>query len=275
MRATRAGALIGAILVCAMAAPARIARAEPDEIVLFAAGSLREAMTQIAADYRSTAGTAVRIAFGPSGLLRERIERGERADLLASADTVHPLALQQHGLADRVALFARNTVCAFAPASLGITTENLLDRMTGPGIRIGIAVATADPLGDYTETIFERAERERPGRGAQLRAQSTVVTGNALPPASPPGDPVVAQLRDRRIDIDLGYCSGRARLERPVPGLQTIALPPALHVGPEYGIALIKGTHPEAARLMLYILSVDGQRTLARHGFAAIGLPTP
>ena len=39
--------------------------------------------------------------------------------------------------------------------------------------------------------------------------------------------------------------------------------------------ALIKGARPTAADLILYILSVDGQRTLARHGFAAVGLPTP
>jgi len=247
-------------------------RAEPESVVLFAAGSLREAMTQIAADYRVAAGVAVHAEFGPSGLMRERIERGERADLLASADTGHPLALQQRGLADRVAVFARNTVCAFAPAALGVTTENLLDRMTGLGTRLGIAAAQADPLGDYTQEIFTRADRERPGSGEILRRQSTVVVGGALPSAASAGDPVAALLGERRIDIFLGYCSGRVRLEKAVPGLQTIALPPALHVGPEYGIALIEGAHPAATGLMLYILSTDGQRTLAQHGFAPVGL---
>jgi molybdate transport system substrate-binding protein len=250
------------------------ARAEPAPIVLFAAGSLREAMTQIAADYGAAAGVAVHTEFGPSGLLRERIEQGAHADLLASADMSHPLALQQRGLAERVAVFARNAVCAFAPAALVITTETLLDRMTGPGMRLGIAAAKADPLGDYTEEIFARADRERPGSGAVLRRQSTVVTGGALPAATAPADdPVAALLRDRRIDIYLGYCSGRARLEGAVPAVQAIALPATLRVGPEYGIALMKGAPPEAARLMLYILSIDGQRSLARHGFTAVGLP--
>jgi molybdate transport system substrate-binding protein len=248
-------------------------RAEPAPIVLFAAGSLREAMAQIAADYRAAAGIAVHTEFGPSGLMRERIEHGERADLLASADTGHPLALQQRGLADRVAVFARNTVCAFAPAALGITTESLLDRMTGPGTRLGIAAAQADPLGDYTQEIFARADRERPGSGEILRRQSTVVVGGALPSAASADDPIAALLSEHRIDVFLGYCSGRARLEKTVPDLQTVTLPPALRVGPEYGIALIKGADPAAAGLMLYILSIDGQRTMAQHGFTPVGLP--
>jgi Bacterial extracellular solute-binding protein len=48
------------------------------ELVLYGAGSLREVMTQVAADYQATHGVQVRIDFGPSGLMRERIERGEK-----------------------------------------------------------------------------------------------------------------------------------------------------------------------------------------------------
>ena len=55
-----------------------------EELVLFGAGSLREVMTQIAADYQVRRGGTVRTEFGPSGLMRERIERGERVDLFAS-----------------------------------------------------------------------------------------------------------------------------------------------------------------------------------------------
>ena len=50
----------------------------PRKIVLFGAGSLREAMTAIAADYTNATGVAVRTQFGPSGLMREKIEAGAR-----------------------------------------------------------------------------------------------------------------------------------------------------------------------------------------------------
>src|SRR5215471_15330355 len=73
-----------------------------EELVLFGAGSLREVITQIAADYQAKYGGTVRTEFGPSGLMRERIERGERVDLFASADMGHPLKLREQGRATTV-----------------------------------------------------------------------------------------------------------------------------------------------------------------------------
>jgi len=263
------GLALGAAIMCAGPSCA-----QAQEVVLFGAGSLREVMTQLATDYQAAHGTAVRTAFGPSGLMRERIERGDKADLLASADLGHPLRLQQQGLADHVSLFARNAVCAFAPATLGLTTGTLLARLVEPAVRLGVAAANADPLGDYTQDIFRRADRERAGSGDVLRAKAQIVTGAAVPAAgAPAGDPVAALMRDGKIDVYLGYCSGRQRFVGAVPGAQAIDLPAALRVGPEYGIARIKGAVPEASDVLLYVLSIDGQKTLAAHGFIPVALP--
>jgi len=54
-----------------------------------------------------------------------------------------------------------------------------------------------------------------------------------------------------------------------------VDIPEALRVGPEYGVALLKEAQPTAMSLMLYILSVDGQATLAQFGFRPVGLPSP
>src|SRR5262245_16935812 len=58
-----------------------LGRAAGEELVVYGAGSLREVITQIAADYQATRGMPVRTDFGPSGLMRERIERGEKVDV--------------------------------------------------------------------------------------------------------------------------------------------------------------------------------------------------
>ena len=60
---------------------------------MYAAGSLREALTLIARDYEARTGQAVALTFGASGLLRERIEKGEAAQVFASADMEHPQRL--------------------------------------------------------------------------------------------------------------------------------------------------------------------------------------
>src|SRR5262245_16154879 len=100
-----------------------------EELVVFGAGSLREVMTQVATDYQTASGVTVRTEFGPSGLMRERIEKGERVDLFASADMGHPLQLREQGRATTVAMFTRNTLCAVATPQVGLTTANFLDTL--------------------------------------------------------------------------------------------------------------------------------------------------
>ena len=81
-------------LVLAMICAAwMIGAARADEIHVLAAGSLREVIGELGERYNKATGTIIIAGFGPSGALRERIEKGERADLFASADMGHPLSL--------------------------------------------------------------------------------------------------------------------------------------------------------------------------------------
>jgi ABC-type molybdate transport system substrate-binding protein len=56
-------------------------------------------------------------------------------------------------------------------------------------------------------------------------------------------------------------------------GAQVIALPDELAVGADYGLTVIANAPPDAYRFAMSILSADGQRTLAKYGFAAPTLP--
>jgi len=76
--------------VFAMTVPARA-----EELVLYGAGSLREVMTQIAGDFGDAQGMTVTTQFGPSGRMRERIEKGEHVDIFTSADIGHARKLVQ------------------------------------------------------------------------------------------------------------------------------------------------------------------------------------
>lgn len=57
-----------------------------EPVRLYAAGSLRSVMLELGAAFETTKGIKLAPVFGASGLLRERIERGEPADVFASAD---------------------------------------------------------------------------------------------------------------------------------------------------------------------------------------------
>ena len=245
-----------------------------DDLVLYGAGSLREAMTQIARDFQQRGGAPLRLEFGPSGMMRERIEAREKVDLFASADMGHPLRLEKQGQAIAVAMFARNTLCAFSTTRVGPTSGGLLDTLLDPAVKLGTSAPRTDPLGDYTWQMFKRAEAVKAGSEAVLAGKARVLIGGTI---QAPGDQdlVASALNERTIDVFLAYCSARARLEPQVAGLTVTPLPESLRVGPEYGIALMKNARPYAAGFMVYLLSTRGQATLARFGFTPVGLPSP
>ncbi|MBN2126364.1 MAG: substrate-binding domain-containing protein, partial [Deltaproteobacteria bacterium] len=123
--------------------------ADPTRIRLLGAGSLRLALGEIAEGFSRETGIEVETLFGPSGLLREKIERGERFDLFASADMHHPGRLAAAGLAASPVLFARNRICILARNFLAIGGEGAPERLLDPEVRICAPAPISDPGGDY------------------------------------------------------------------------------------------------------------------------------
>src|SRR5215471_10536975 len=113
----RATGLRASFLLIAVASAATPGLVHADPVQVFAAGSLRGVVGDLA-----TAGNAVGIEvrsdFGGSGLLRERIEKGEKADLFLSADLASPRRLQALGRTVLpVVVFARNRMCVVSRKS--------------------------------------------------------------------------------------------------------------------------------------------------------------
>lgn len=95
------GAISAVLATLANAAAA----AEP--VTLYAAGSLKTALGEVAKAYETAYGTPVAIEFAASGLLRQRIESGDSTDVFASANMAHPEKLMAAGRGGPVVLFAR------------------------------------------------------------------------------------------------------------------------------------------------------------------------
>ena len=248
--------------------------ARAEDLVVYGAGSLREAIGQIATEFGQAHGIGVQTQFGPSGRMRERIEKGERVDLFTSADVGHARKLVDEGRASVMAVFVRNTVCLLSPAKFGATTETVLDKLLAPGVRVGMSPPKVDPLGDYTVRLFGLTDRPRPGSAAALQARAVVLD---TPPGAPPpksGDTDADAILDGRVDASIVYCSGRDRFARLLPDAALVQFPPNLRIGPEYGLAVLKDAQPAASLLALTILSPEGQKTMAQRGFRPVTLPT-
>ena len=75
-------------------------RAWPEEVTLFAAASLTEAMTDVSNAYRASSGNRVRLSFAASSVLARQIEAGAPADIFASANESWMDYLEARGLID-------------------------------------------------------------------------------------------------------------------------------------------------------------------------------
>jgi ABC-type molybdate transport system substrate-binding protein len=269
-------ALLHALLVAAFCVLTTIPAARAEQLRVLAAGSLREVIGAIGNEYRKATDIEIVASFGPSGVLRERIENGERVDLFASADIGHPLALLNKGLATRIAMFTRNRLCGFATARVGLTTANFVDRLLNPAVKLGTSTPKADPAGDYTWAMFRKIDALRPGSYAILDKKAQQVVGGPTNNADIGGrDPVIAAFTADRIDLFIGYCSGARRLLSQMPQLQVAPVPHTIATGPEYGLAVLKGADPRTSDLALFMLSPEGQQLLANNGFSPVALPWP
>lgn len=240
-------------------------------LAVFAAGSLREVMGEIAAGFQQQTGQVVSLTLGASGLLRERIERGESASVFASADTGHPQRLAERGGWSAPVAFASNPLCALTAEHVHTSTDALLDTLLDPVIRIGTSTPGADPSGDYAWAMFRLAEAVRSGAGEQLQRKAKKLTGDASLPTTPAGHGTYAWVMGSgQADVFLTYRTNALIAQRELPSLRLVVLPPALQVCAVYGLC-VRDPAPGGARAFADgLLSPAGQAAFARHGFYAV-----
>jgi molybdate transport system substrate-binding protein len=258
-----------AIMVAALASSA-----SASEIRVMAAGSLKDAFTAIFADYTKQYGGSFVPVWGPSGTLRERLQKGEAFDIFASAALPHAQALTEAGISGPSVLFTRNALCVVTDAATALDSGNLIETLLKPDIKIGTSTPVADPAGDYTWEIFHRIDAQRPGAFKTLSEKAQQLFGGPATAARVNGrPPLLDALDQRRIDLFIYYCSGAREIVKASAKYKSVELPPELSVGPEYGLTVSRKASPEAADFAMYLLSPQGQAGLKAFGFIPVALP--
>ncbi|MDD5334113.1 MAG: molybdate ABC transporter substrate-binding protein [Rhodoferax sp.] len=236
---------------------------------VYAAGSLRGALTAIAGEYQARTGQKIAFTFGPSGLLRERIEKGEPAQLFASADTEHPQRLAARGGWQTPSVFVRNGLCALTSEKIDATAATLLDTLLRPEVRVGASTPKSDPSGDYTWALFRKADGLQAGAYARLDAKTLKLAGGADSPKPPDGISAYGWLMDQgRADVFLTYCTNAVAAQKEVPRLKVVPVPPELQVAAAYGLTLRSGASPAASAFAQALLAAPAQAVFQRFGFA-------
>jgi molybdenum ABC transporter molybdate-binding protein len=243
--------------------------ARADTVKLYSAGSLRGALTDVAKAFQAASGHTVEARYGPSGLLKNEIAGGAAAQVFTSANMAHPQALHDAGKSGPVRLFTHNKLCALVKPGLHVTSENLLERMLDPNVKLGTSTPKADPSGDYAFEVFHKAEAVKPGTRAVLEKKALQLTGGAASAVPPSGRAVYGwHVAEGRADIFLTYCTNAVVAQKENPGQQIVALPDNLSVGADYGMTVMNGAPAAAQQFADFIMSPPAQRILVSHGFA-------
>ena len=243
-----------------------------EDLVVFHAGSLTKAMGEIAQAFTAETGLTVALVGAGSGSLRQRIEKGEKPDLFASADLENPRALAAKDLAQAPTLFARNVQVLLARKSLGVTPANVIDKLLDPKLKLATSTPVMDPGGDYAWKLFDLVGAIRPGAAEQLKAKAIKLVGDPalpLPPKEYTKYQVSWHFDEGRADLFPSYLTSAKIVTSELDYVEIVTLPANLTVSAEYGLTEVNGARKDAARLRAFILGPKGQAILQGYGFSA------
>ena len=232
------------------------------ELHVFAAASLREALTDAADEFqRANPGVQVVPNLSGSQVLRLQIESGARADVVISANPAHLDALQKAGLlAASPTVVATNQLVLAVPAANPARVTGLHD-LTQPNRRVVMA-AESVPAGAYARRMLalHAAATGQPAfSDAVLRNVISFETNVRQ---------VAAKLELAEADAGFVY---RTDVLASNGRLQSIETPPHVQVTATYPASILRDA-PDAElarRFLTFLRSPEAQVILTGHGFGA------
>lgn len=224
------------------------------DVVVFAAASTTEAMTEAAAAFRQQTGIAVVTSFGSSSTLAKQIEQGAPAQIFLSAnsdwaDTLEKAgALKPGGRID----YLGNTLVLVAPAGsapVDLATTRLVDLLQGG--RLAVGDPDHVPAGQYAKKALTAlnqwdALEPRLARAGDVRGALALVQRGEAP-------------------YGIVYSTDAASQKDISP---VATFPADSHPKIVYPLALTKAADGDAERFAAFLQQDQARAIFARHGFS-------
>jgi molybdate transport system substrate-binding protein len=125
-------------------------------VVIFAAASTKEAVEELAAQFKKDAGIEVAVSLGGSSQLAKQIEQGAAVDLFLSADEASVDFLASKQKIDARANLLTNRLAVVGPADSKLELKTLADLADPKFAKIAIAEAKV-PAGEYARQALTKA----------------------------------------------------------------------------------------------------------------------
>jgi molybdate transport system substrate-binding protein len=210
------------------------------EVRVFAAASLREALEEIARNYK---GDEIVFSFGASSMLARQIQEGAPADLFLSADEEKVNGLRKRGLIVASSSVLSNSLVIVVPKDA--PSRRLIDMRA-----IALAEPSSVPAGIYARLYLQRI-------GLWERVKSKVIPTDNVRSA-------LAAVESGNVDAAIVYRTD-ARIANQVRVAFLVPREQAPKIS--YPFALVKGARPAAQRLLAHLRSKAALDVFAKHGF--------
>lgn len=233
----------------------KVAVASAEEVTVFAASSLHEALKDVVAPFEAATGHKVVFNFGGSNDLARQIKAGAPADLFFSADQAQMDGLEKEGLvggADRIDVLS-NVLVVVVPTSSAL-------RIAKPADLAGLqSLALADPQA-VPAGVYARAWLE--GQGMWDKIKDKVIPALNVRAA-------LAAVENESAEAGIVYRTDAATSKRVRVALE---LPPGQAPAIVYPLALIAASHKTAGRdLVRHLTSPEARAIYEKHGFVVLG----
>ena len=236
--------------------PACRKETSPNELIVSAAVSLKDAFNELAQLNEQQNNTKVHFNFGASGALQKQIESGAPVDVFASAGAkqMDELATKELIIASSRTDFVRNVLVLVEPANSSAIAS--FTDLTKPEVKkIAVGNPKTVPAGQYTEQTFNKLQLLPNIKSKLIYAEDV---RQVL-------DYVVRGEVDAGIVYSSDVLSGGAKVK------EVVRAPEDSHDPILYPIAIVKDTKRKdaAQKFIDLVLSAEGQRILAKHGFVS------
>ena len=228
------------------------------EVAVLSGGAVKSAFTAASGEWQKRSGHGVKATFAPAGELRERIARGEVADVLVVpqenlAEYEKSGAIDAASRRDLGAVAMGAAVKAGAPTP-DISTPEALKRT----LEQAKSVTYMDPKRGTSGKHFDETVLPKLGIRDEVRAKATL------------GESGYVAEKVARGEVEIAFHQITEML--PVPGITLVGpLPPELQKTTVYSGVVMKGAkHPAEARALLdYLASAEGRKAFLERGFTA------
>lgn len=229
---------------------------EKARLEVFAASSLTDAFRDIESSFEAAhPGVDVALNFAGSQVLRLQLEQGAAADVFASANQKHMVAMVEADIVSSSENFAHNELVVIVPKDNPTGLDSIEDLADAERVVIGTDNV---PVGIYTRQMFEKV-RAKLGDDFVAKVRDDVASEESSVRL------VRAKVEMGEADAAIVYRTDATSSER----VGIVEIPPDFNVRASYSIGRVaSGNQPDMGEEFVeFVGSKKGGEILGRHGF--------